>query len=113
MHELGITENIVSIALEKANEVQASKIVSITLVIGELSGVVPDCIQFYFGPVSKATIAREAVLHFRSAPAELRCRDCYTAFPPEDTMWSCPQCRGQRLEILRGRELYVESLEVE
>lgn len=113
MHELGITENIVNIALDKANEAQASKVTQINLVIGELSGVVPDCIQFYFGSLSKDTIAQEAVLHFELVPAQLRCRNCSTIFHPQDTLWSCPECRGQSVEIFKGRELYIESLEVE
>ena len=113
MHELGVTENIVSIALAKAGEAQASKVIQINLVIGELSGFVPGCIQFYFDSLSKDTIAQGAVLHFESVPARLRCRDCAMIFHPQDIVWSCPQCQGQSVEISQGRELYIESLEVE
>jgi hydrogenase nickel incorporation protein HypA/HybF len=113
MHEFGITENIINIALNKAGEVQASKITRVNVVIGELSGFVPDCIQFYFDSLSKDTIAQEAVLHFELVPAQLRCRNCSTIFHPPDTSWSCPKCRGQNVEISKGRELYIESIEVE
>ncbi|MGQ9546179.1 MAG: hydrogenase maturation nickel metallochaperone HypA [Dehalococcoidia bacterium] len=113
MHELGVTENIVNIALAKAGEAQASRITQINLVIGELSGFVPDCIQFYFDSLSQDTIAQGAVLHFESVPAQLRCRNCFTTFHPQDTIWSCPKCRGQSAEISKGRELYIESMEVE
>ena len=113
MHELGVTENIVNIALAKAGEAQASKIVQINVVIGEMSGFVPDCIQFYFDSLSKDTMAQEAVLHFESVPAQLRCRNCSSIFQPQDTLWSCPECGGQSVEIFKGRELYIESVEVE
>ena len=113
MHELGITENIVNIALEKANEAQASKVIQINLVIGEMSGFVPDCIQFYFDSLSKDTIAQGAAIHFELVPAQLRCRNCSTTFHPQDTLWSCPECQGQSLEISKGRELYIESMDVE
>jgi hydrogenase nickel incorporation protein HypA/HybF len=113
MHEFGITENIVNIALAKAGEAQANKVIQINLVIGEMSGFVPDCIQFYFDSLSKDTIAQGAVLHFESVPAQLRCRNCGTIFPPQNTLWSCPQCKGQSIEISKGRELYMESMEVE
>jgi hydrogenase nickel incorporation protein HypA/HybF len=113
MHELGVTENIVNIALAKAGEAQANKVIKISLVVGELSGFVPDCIQFYFDSLSKDTIAQGAVLHFESVPTQLRCRDCSTTFSPQDTLWTCPECRGQSIEIFKGRELYVESMEVE
>ena len=113
MHELGVTENIVNIALAKASEAQANKVIKINLVVGELSGFVPDCIQFYFDSLSKDTIAQGAGLHFESVPTQLRCRDCSTTFQPQDTLWSCPKCRGQSIEISKGRELYIESMEVE
>lgn len=113
MHELGITENIVNIALAKAGEAKATRITQINMVIGELSGFVPDCIQFYFDSFKEDTIAQEAALHFEVVPAELRCRDCAAAFVTQATTWSCPECRSRSVEIARGRELYVESIEVE
>ena len=113
MHELGVTENIVNIALAKAGETQTNKIIRINLVVGELSGFAPDCIQFYFDFLSKDTIAQGAVLHLESVPAQLRCRNCSASFHPQDTLWSCPKCQGQSVEIFKGRELYIESMEVE
>ncbi len=113
MHELGITENIVNITVAKADEAQASKVLRINLVIGELSGFVADCIQFYFDTLSKDTIAQGAALHFERVPAQLRCRNCSAVFHPRDTLWSCPKCGSQSVEIFKGRELYIESVEVE
>jgi hydrogenase nickel incorporation protein HypA/HybF len=113
MHELGITENIVNITLAKADEAQASKVLKINLVIGELSGFVADCIQFYFDTLSKDTIAQGAALHFETVPAQLRCRNCSAVFNPRDTLWSCPECGSQSVEIFKGRELFIESVEVE
>jgi hydrogenase nickel incorporation protein HypA/HybF len=113
MHEFGITEGIINIALDKAREAEATKIRQINLVIGELSGFVPDCIQFYFDLLGKDTIVQETELHFELRPAQLRCRNCSTIFHPQDTSWSCPECQSQSVEVVGGRELYVESLEVE
>jgi len=113
MHELGITENILNITLAKANEGQATKVLKINLVIGELSGFVADCIQFYFDTLSKDTIAQGAALHFETVPVELRCRNCSAVFRPQDTLWSCPKCGSQGAEIFKGRELYIGSVEVE
>jgi hydrogenase nickel incorporation protein HypA/HybF len=113
MHELGVTENIVNITVAKAGEAQASKVLKINLVVGELSGFVPDCIQFYFDTLSKGTIAQGAVLNFETVPAQLRCRDCSSVFHPKDTLWSCPKCGSRSIEIFKGRELYIESVEVE
>ena len=113
MHELSITQSILSIALEKANEANAGNISRINLVIGELSGIVDDCVQFYFELLSKDTIAAEANLSFQRPPAQLRCRSCAMVFSPSNGGWECPDCRGQSVEIVSGRELYIDSIEVE
>jgi hydrogenase nickel incorporation protein HypA/HybF len=113
MHELGITKSIVNIVMDKAKTAQASKVTQINLVVGELSGFVPECIQFYFDILSKETIAQEAKLIFTQVPVELQCRNCSTTFHPQDTSWSCPKCHSQSVEIVEGRELYIESMEVE
>jgi hydrogenase nickel incorporation protein HypA/HybF len=113
MHELGITGSIVNIVLDKAKEAQASKITDISLVVGELSGFVPDCIEFYFDVLSKDTIAQGATLHFELVPAQVHCRTCLTTFSPQDTQWVCPKCHGLNVEVVGGRELYVKNMEVE
>ena len=113
LHELSITENILSIALEKAEEAKASRVSRINLVIGELSGVVDDCVEFYFGFLSKDTIAAQASLSFHHTPIQLRCRNCNSVFSPDNGDWTCPNCQNQEVEIISGRDLYIESIEVE
>jgi hydrogenase nickel incorporation protein HypA/HybF len=104
---------MLSLALEKANEAKASKITKINLVIGELSGIVDDCVQFYFDFLSKDTIASGASLSFEKKPTTLRCRKCEAVFAPRNHDWSCPDCHEAGIEIISGRECYMESIEVE
>jgi len=113
MHELSITQSILSIALEKANAVQAKRVTKINLTIGELSGIVDECVQFYFDFFSQDTIAAEANLCFHQPPIQLRCRNCATTFSPNNLDWACPDCQEQKIEIISGRECYVDSIEVE
>ena len=113
MHEYSVTESMLSLALEKAGEAGAKRITRINLVIGELSGVVNECVQFYFDVVSKNTIAGGAELAFEVRPLKLRCRKCQTVFTPQNSEWSCPGCHEAGIEIVSGRECYMESIEVE
>ena len=113
MHEFGITQNILSIALEKATTANASQISKINLVTGELAGIVDECVEFYFDFLSKDTIAAQASLSFHHPPTQLRCRNCATVFSPDNLVWTCPDCHEQATEIISGRECYVESIEVD
>ena len=113
MHELTLTQNILSIVLEKAREAKAGKVTRVNLAIGELSGVVDECVRFYFDFLSRNTIAAQADLTFRHHKVELRCQNCSFTFSPRKNDWSCPNCHRQQAEVISGRECYIDSIEVE
>ncbi len=113
MHELAITQGILDIAVAKAGEIGAGKIYRVNVTIGELAGVVDDCVSFYFELLSKGTIAENAAISFDRPPTQLRCRECSAVFTPEGVDWACPGCRAQQFEIVSGRECYVNSIEVD
>lgn len=113
MHELPVTKGMLSIALEHATKAGASKITAINLVIGEMSGIVDDSVQFYFDFMSKDTLAEGALLTFERIPARFRCHACETEFSPVEREWICPQCGEWTVDIIAGKEFYVDSIEVE
>jgi len=112
MHEQSIVESLLALALKNAGKAKASKILRIYLVVGELSGVLEEAVNFYFGFLSRDTIAAQASLFFMHTPAQLRCRNCNTVFSPERLDFHCPNCKEQQVEIVSGRELYIDSMEV-
>ena len=113
MHESSIVESLLALALENAERAQASRIVTVHVVVGELSGVLEEAMEFYFGFLSKGTIAAGASLSFKRIPAQLRCRKCQAVFTPDNLDLHCPACHEADVEIVAGRELYIDSLEVE
>ena len=113
MHELAVTQGMLSIALEHAAGAGAGRITRINLVIGEMSGIVDDCVQFYFDFASRSTPAEGALLSFERIPTRFRCHACQTTFSPQGRDWGCPGCGEFRVEIVAGREFYVDSIEVE
>ncbi len=113
MHELPVTQGMLSIALEHAQKAGAQKITAINLTIGEMSGIVDDSVQFYFDFLSKDTLAQGASLHFQRVPARFHCQACDQDFSLSDGQWACPHCGEWSVEIVAGREFYVESIEVE
>ena len=113
MHELAITQSILDTSLEQAKAVRAMRISQINLVIGEMSTIVDDCVQFYFDFFSKDTIAEGAVLSFQRVPTKMQCHNCDTVFQLSESGWICPYCNRWDAEILSGQELYIDSIEVE
>ncbi len=113
MHELAITQSMLDIVLEQAEKAGAKKVGKITLVIGELSGFVEECVRFYFNFMAKDTIAEGATLVFTVVSPQARCRDCDKLFELREFDWTCPHCGANNMEITAGKELFVESIDVE
>ncbi len=113
MHELSVTQNIIDIVVQHAERARSKQINTISLVIGELTGLVDDSIQFYFDMISPTTLAAGARLVIHRVPTRLRCRSCSSDYQPVDLNWMCPQCGALGGDVLAGREFLVESIEVE
>ena len=112
MHEQSIVASLLSMALEDAEKNNAQRIISIKLVVGELTGIEKDAVNFYFGFMAKDTIANGATLEFNTTKAQLRCRGCDIIFPRDGLNFNCPECNQKAVEIVGGRELYIESMEI-
>ncbi len=113
MHELSITQSMLELVLDQVKKAGAGKVNTINLVIGEMCGYVEESVQFYFDFLSKGTPAEKARLSFTMVPAQARCRACGNIFRVKEMDWACPNCRQVSPEIVAGRELKVESIEVD
>lgn len=113
MHELTITRSILSIVLEKAQEAKASRVTKVDLLVGRLTGFIPECIQLQFELLSRHTEAAGANLTFHQPSTKLHCRKCNIDYTSDSLDIVCPECRTLETDILSGSELYVESIEVE
>lgn len=113
MHELPVTESILSIALKHATAANARRVTDIHIVLGRFSSIVDDSVQFYWDLISQGTICQGATLHFIRVSPRMRCNDCHLEFEPEEGIQPCPQCGGINLQLIAGDEFYVESIEIE
>jgi hydrogenase nickel incorporation protein HypA/HybF len=113
MHELSIAEAILEITLRHAGQANARHVVAIDLVIGELSSVIDDSLQFYWDIISKGTPAEGARLCFHHQAIELKCVTCNNIYQPGGDDFSCPACNSMQIDILTGEEFYLSSIDVE
>lgn len=111
MHELAVTESILEIAIRHGKKANAARITDLFLVIGQLSSIVDDSVQFYWPIISADSLAEGAQLHFRRIPAEMQCRDCLCRYSPDANL-TCPECDSSRIRVVRGDEFYLESIEI-
>jgi hydrogenase nickel incorporation protein HypA/HybF len=112
MHEMAITQSLLEISLAEAAKAGAGRVTVIRLKVGALTGIVPDSVAFYLDMLAKGTPAEGARLVAEVVPVTARCPACDHTFPVEDLVFLCPRCGGPA-QLATGRELAVESLEVD
>jgi len=110
LHEIFIMESAINIVLEKAEENHLKEISQITIKVGELSGVMPEALEFAFRSMAKGTIAEGAQFLIEKVPAAAECGNCGIEFEISHFNKLCPKCQKFSTLILRGYELYVNKI---
>jgi hydrogenase nickel incorporation protein HypA/HybF len=110
LHELSIAESVVQIVSRHAN---GRRVTKVQIKVGHLRQVVPSALAFSFELVAEGTPVEGAGLEMEQVPAVGVCRECSAESQLRTFPLQCRKCGGFDLEILRGEELLVESLELE
>lgn len=105
-------QGAVMAAEQTARAQGASRIHRLRLRVGQLSGVVPEALQFAFEAISLGTMAEGGVLEIENVPATFWCRHCQVEFPCPDLLPECPHCGQMDGELRQGRELELLSMEI-
>lgn len=113
MHELSVTEHLLDLTLRHAKEQGAERVTDVYLVIGDLSSVMDESVQFYWDFITKESIASGSELHFERVPARLYCQACERDYTPNNGELNCPRCQGMLGNVVSGNEFYLEAIEVE
>jgi hydrogenase nickel incorporation protein HypA/HybF len=108
MHELSITQGIVESVCEAVPD---GKVLAVTVEIGKLSGVVSDSVRFCFDLCARDTPLEGARLDIVDVPGLGRCGSCQHEMEIAELVTRC-RCGNPFLEILRGQELRIRSVEV-
>jgi hydrogenase nickel incorporation protein HypA/HybF len=112
MHEVGLMQEALRIALTHAERNDAARIHALTLRVGQLAGVDMDALRLAFQAVRPDTIADGAVLNLEEMPVRCWCAECHCLFEPANREYRCPKCKRLSAEIRQGREFDVVAVEV-
>ena len=113
MHELGIAQQIVRIAMDSIPPEHAgTPVEAVHLRVGALTAVVPASLEFCFQVVARDTRLAGARLEMEQVPVVARCRACGAQCALEAPPFVCAECGAGDLDLLSGRELLVRSIEL-
>ena len=113
MHELGLADAMLKMVRKAVAGEGRVAVRSVTVELGDLSGVVPRFLEEAWTAVCDGTELAETPLVLHAVPATARCGDCGTVFvidPAGELV--CPDCRGDKLTPLSGQDLTIAEIEV-
>jgi hydrogenase nickel incorporation protein HypA/HybF len=109
--------SIVQALIEQVEaEIQKSEatgsVTGLDLVIGRLSGVHVDSIRFAYEFLAPGTVLEGAQLRIREPSASITCRVCRHRQDISELLMRCPRCGSDDVVIEGGRELLLQSIEL-
>ena len=113
MHEVSIARSIIGEIDRLISEgVVKGSPRAVRLRIGRLTTVVPETLDMMFSVVSEGTCLEGARLDVEVVPARAVCGGCGGSFELDRPVFLCPKCDGERIRIVSGSEMTIESVEV-
>lgn len=114
MHELSLANRLVALAEETARQANAKHVRVVTLRVGTLSGVAVDALRFAYDIATAGTLLAGSRLQVQTVPVVVYCPRCQRASElPSVQRFRCPVCDTPTADIRAGRELEIETIEVE
>jgi hydrogenase nickel incorporation protein HypA/HybF len=114
MHELSIATSIVDSVTETVAAYPGARVLEVRLRIGALASVVEDSLHFCWTIVIENTPLVGSRLVVHTLPIVIHCTSCNADSQLTGVQnFRCPRCGQIAADFLEGRELEIESIEIE
>ncbi|OGS23058.1 MAG: hypothetical protein A2252_08030 [Elusimicrobia bacterium RIFOXYA2_FULL_39_19] len=113
MHETGIARDLFEKLLIEAKHNNLKKVTKVTVKLGEAGGVLEDLLRHSFiDHIFPGTIADKAKLVVIKEPLRSKCLNCGEEITADTiTFDGCPKCKSKNIELVSGKDIYLESIE--
>ena len=113
MHELSIAQALVEQVEGSLAGNGTAVIVSVKVSIGEFSGVSSEALETVFPFAVEGTRMAGTTLVIERVPAVGRCAGCGHESSQEFPFAVCGKCGATNVELIRGREMNLVSIDIE
>lgn len=113
MHELSIATRIVDIVGRVVEENHATRVGSVTVEVGRLSGIDRSSLEFCFQAITGGTILEGASLVVEERLPRARCRKCGCEYEVSLDDFRCKTCGSSDFDVLSGMDISIKEVEVE
>lgn len=109
---MSLAEGVLQLIEDAARQQEFTKVTTVWLEIGQLSGVEVEAMKFCFDAVTRDSIADGARLEIIALPGAGWCMACSRTVPMTEVFGECPLCGGYQMQVTGGTEMRVKELEV-
>ena len=114
MHEMGIVIHLAKTLDDRAEEHHITRIGSVTLSVGEVSGIVNDLfIDAWEYFKKKHPILSDSELRMEVIPAVTHCDGCGEDYETVAHGKICPHCGSKETWLIQGNECIIKEIEAE
>jgi len=114
VHELSIVSSIVDSVTEALAAYPGARVKEVRLRVGTLASVVEDSLQFCYGIATEDTPLAGSALVVKIIPVLANCDKCHADVKIASLQsFRCPHCGEPVSDLRQGRELEIESIEIE
>ncbi|MFX3616774.1 MAG: hydrogenase maturation nickel metallochaperone HypA [Sporolactobacillus sp.] len=115
MHEMGLMEDALEMVANDAKKQGIHSIEKISLVVGDLSNVLPDALRFAFEAFRESRqipqLSADAVLDIIPEKGLAHCLACDKMYEPTQFIATCPECGMPFGVLLAGETFKIKSYE--
>ena len=118
MHELSIVASVVDAVTDSLAALpdasKGARVLEVRLRIGALASVVVDSLEFCWPIATEGTPLEGARMVVKTIPVVLHCARCDADVELEGVQsFRCPRCDEPSNDLRQGRELEIESFEID
>jgi hydrogenase nickel incorporation protein HypA/HybF len=114
VHELSIVETLIGQVQEEVDHSGVvGRVTRLDVVVGRFSGVNSDAMRFAFQMLAPGTFLEGAELRIAEPPATSACQACGSRAEIDELAMQCPECGSDDVLIEGGRDLVLQSIELE
>lgn len=116
MHELGIMTGVLDAVEASAKEAGADRVLVVRLSVGEMTEAIEDALRFAFEALSEQqeyALCAGAELDITMVRPKSRCLECGAEYEHDRFHMLCPECGSFATELIAGRELQIDNIEVD
>ena len=112
MHEASLAGGVLQLVEDAAKREHFSRVVTLRLEAGQLSGVDASALRFALESLAPGTLLEGAQIDIETPPGQAWCLSCAETVLLAQRGDACPQCGGFQLQPTGGQELRVLDLMV-